>query len=40
MDANSFKSEDYIIQEEPYYHAVRDEIEVLKALTRTNYRYY
>ena len=31
MDANSFKSEDYIIQEEPYYHAVKDEIEVFES---------
>ena len=31
MDANTFKAEDYIIKEEPYYHAVRDEIEVFES---------
>ena len=31
MDANTFKAEDYIIQEEPYYQAVRDEIEVFES---------
>ena len=31
MDANTFKSEEYIIQKEPYYHAVRDEIEVFES---------
>ena len=33
MDANTFKSEEYIIQKEPYYHAVRDEIEVFESGT-------
>ena len=31
MDANSFKPEDYIISEEPYYHPVKDEIEVFES---------
>ena len=31
MESNSFKSEDYIIKEEPYYHPVRDEIEVFES---------
>ena len=31
MDANSIKPEDYIIQDEPYYHPVSDEIEVFES---------
>ena len=31
MDATSFKSETYIIEEEPFYYPVRDEIEVFES---------
>ncbi len=30
MDANSFKSENYIIRDEPFYYPVKDEVEVFE----------
>ena len=40
MESNTFKSEDYLIKEEPNYHPVRDEIEVFESAYKNQLQFY